>query len=98
MNTMKKILLSAALLSFYCLVVAQPEVPVEKWTGKTILLIGAHPDDDSYAMGTLGMLNANGNEVYIAILTTGNVGTQDPKLGMMDLALIRKQEEQAATC
>jgi LmbE family N-acetylglucosaminyl deacetylase len=34
--------------------------------------------------------------VYIAILTTGNVGTQDPKLGMMDLALIRKQEEQAA--
>jgi LmbE family N-acetylglucosaminyl deacetylase len=60
------------------------------------LLIGAHPDDDSYSMATLGMLNANGNEVYIAILTTGNVGTQDPKLGMMDLALIRKQEEQAA--
>jgi LmbE family N-acetylglucosaminyl deacetylase len=76
--------------------IAQPEVPVEQWTGKTILLIGAHPDDDSYSMGTLGMLNANGNEVYIAILTTGNVGTQDPDLGMMDLALIRKQEEQAA--
>jgi LmbE family N-acetylglucosaminyl deacetylase len=69
---------------------------VDQWTGKTILLIGAHPDDDSYSMGTLGMLNANGNEVYIAILTTGNVGTQDPDLGMMDLALIRKQEEQAA--
>lgn len=75
---------------------AQPEVPVKEWTEKTILLIGAHPDDDSYSMGTLGMLNANGNDVYIAILTTGNVGTQDPKLGMMDLALIRKQEEQAA--
>lgn len=75
---------------------AQPQLPVEEWTGKTILLIGAHPDDDSYSMGTLGMLNANGNEVYIAILTTGNVGTQDPKLGMMDLAKIRKQEEQAA--
>ena len=75
---------------------AQPELPVEQWTGKTILLIGAHPDDDSYAMGTLGMLNANDNDVYIAILTTGNVGTQDPDLGMMDLAKIRKQEEQAA--
>ncbi len=75
---------------------AQPEVPVEEWTGKTILLIGAHPDDDSYSMGTLGLLNANGNEVYIAILTTGNVGTLDPDLGMMDLAQIRKQEEQAA--
>ena len=75
---------------------AQPEVPIEKWTGKTILLIGAHPDDDSYSMGTLGLLNANGNDVYIAILTTGNVGTQDPDLGMMDLAKIRKQEEQDA--
>ena len=75
---------------------SQPDIPVEKWTGKTILLIGAHPDDDAYSMGTLGLLQANGNEVFIAILTTGNVGTQDPDLSMVDLALIRKQEEQAA--
>jgi LmbE family N-acetylglucosaminyl deacetylase len=79
-----------------CLSFSQPDVPVEKWTGKTILLIGAHPDDDTYAQGTLGLLQANGNEVYIAILTTGNVGTQDPDLSMVDLANIRKQEEQAA--
>lgn len=75
---------------------AQPEVPVEQWTGKTIMLIGAHPDDDTYSMGTLAMLHDNGNLVHIAILTTGNVGTLDPDLGMVDLALIRKQEEQAA--
>jgi LmbE family N-acetylglucosaminyl deacetylase len=75
---------------------AQPEVPVEEWTGKTILFVGAHPDDDSYAQGTLGMLQSQGNEVYIAILTTGNVGTLDPKLSMMDLAQIRKLEEEAA--
>jgi LmbE family N-acetylglucosaminyl deacetylase len=75
---------------------AQPEVPVEQWQGKTILLIGAHPDDDSYSQGTLGLLQANGNEVFIGILTTGNVGTQDPKLSMVDLALIRKLEEQQA--
>ncbi len=74
----------------------QPDIPVEQWTGKTILLIGAHPDDDSYSMGTLGLLNSNGNDIYIAILTTGNVGTQDPDLSMVDLALIRKQEEQDA--
>jgi LmbE family N-acetylglucosaminyl deacetylase len=79
-----------------CLSFSQPEVPVEEWTGKTILLIGAHPDDDAYSQGTLGLLQANGNEVYIAILTTGNVGTQDPDLSMVDLANIRKQEEQAA--
>jgi LmbE family N-acetylglucosaminyl deacetylase len=93
---MRTSILAAALLLLSPLVFSQPEVPIEDWTGKTILLIGAHPDDDAYSMGTLGMLNANGNEVYIAILTTGNVGTQDPDLGMMDLALIRKQEEQDA--
>jgi LmbE family N-acetylglucosaminyl deacetylase len=75
---------------------SQPEIPIEQWTGKTILLIGAHPDDDSYALGTLGMLQANGNEVHILIITTGNVGTQDPDLSMIDLAIIRKKEEQAA--
>ena len=93
---MKPYLIISILVFLPLCTMAQPEVPVEQWTGKTILLIGAHPDDDSYSMGTLGLLNANGNEVYIAILTTGNVGTQDPELGMMDLALIRKQEEQAA--
>jgi LmbE family N-acetylglucosaminyl deacetylase len=93
---MRVSVLAAALLLFSALAFSQPEVPVEEWTGKTILLVGAHPDDDAYSMGTLGLLNANGNEVYIAMLTTGNVGTQDPDLGMMDLALIRKQEEQDA--
>jgi len=93
---MRNMLVTLILVAIPLCVVAQPEQPVEQWTGKTILLIGAHPDDDSYSMATLGMLNANGNEVYIAILTTGNVGTQDPDLGMMDLALIRKQEEQDA--
>ena len=75
---------------------AQPEVPVEQWTGKTIMLIGAHPDDDTYAQGTMALLKAHGNEIWIVILTTGNVGTQDPKLSRNDLARIRRQEELAA--
>ena len=93
---MRTILIHAIILIFPIISFAQPETPIEQWKGKTILLIGAHPDDDVYSMGTLSLLQANGNEVYIAMLTTGNVGTQDPKLGMMDLALIRKQEEQDA--
>ncbi len=93
---MRTILILTTILISPIISVAQPEIPIEQWTGKTILLIGAHPDDDAYSMGTLSMLQANGNEVYIAILTTGNVGTLDPDLGMVDLALIRKQEEQAA--
>jgi len=93
---MRIILIIAGCMLFPVLTSAQPEVPVEQWSEKTILLIGAHPDDDAYSMGTMAMLQAHGNEVYIAILTTGNVGTQDPGLSMVDLARIRKQEEQAA--
>ena len=78
------------------LLIAQPETAVEEWTGKTILLIGAHPDDDTYAQGTLSMLQDHGNQVWIVILSTGNVGTLDPDLSMMDLAKIRRQEELAA--
>jgi len=93
---MKTLMLGIAVLLIHYSGYSQPEVPMEEWKGKTILLIGAHPDDDSYSMATLGMLNANANDIHIAFLSTGNVGTLDPDLGMMDLALIRKQEEQAA--
>ena len=74
----------------------QPETPVEKWTGKTAMLIGAHADDDALSHGTLAMLQAHGNQVYIVTLTTGNVGTQDPNLSRTQLAQIRRQEEIAA--
>jgi LmbE family N-acetylglucosaminyl deacetylase len=74
----------------------KPEVPVEKWTGKTVMLIGAHADDDALSHGTLAMLQAHGNQVYVVTLTTGNVGTQDPKLSRLQLAEIRRQEELAA--
>jgi LmbE family N-acetylglucosaminyl deacetylase len=71
----------------------QPKIPVEEWTEKTIMFIGAHPDDDARSHGTLAMLQDHGNQVYIVILTSGNVGTQDPQISMTDLARIRKKEE-----
>ena len=74
----------------------KPDQPVEQWKGKTILLIGAHADDDAMSHGTLAMLQAHGNQVYIVTLTTGNVGTQDPNLSRTQLAEIRRQEELAA--
>src|SRR5258705_3765073 len=74
----------------------KPEVPVDKWAKKTILLIGAHADDDAMSHGTLAMLQAHGNQIYIVTLTTGNVGTQDPHLSRTQLAEIRRQEELAA--
>jgi LmbE family N-acetylglucosaminyl deacetylase len=72
---------------------AQPDQPVEEWTGKTILLIGGHPDDDHQSHGTLAMLKDHGNDVYILTLTTGNVGTKDPKISRNDLSIIRRQEQ-----
>jgi LmbE family N-acetylglucosaminyl deacetylase len=74
----------------------KPDVAVDKWKGKTILLIGAHADDDAMSHGTLAMLQAHGNQVYIVTLTTGNVGTQDPDLSRTQLAEIRRQEELGA--
>ena len=73
-----------------------PDVPVEKWSGKTIMLIGAHADDDANSHGTLALLQAHGNQVYVVTLTTGNVGTQDPNLSRTQLAEIRRHEELAA--
>ena len=72
---------------------AQPKEAVENWKGKTILLIGAHPDDDHQSHGTLAMLNQNGNTIYILTMSTGNVGTKDSKLGKDDLAKIRRIEQ-----
>ena len=72
---------------------SQPKTPISEWVGKTILLIGAHPDDDHQSQGTLAMLKANGNNIYIVTLTTGNVGTKDPNMSKTDLSKIRRQEQ-----
>jgi LmbE family N-acetylglucosaminyl deacetylase len=74
----------------------KPETPIEKWTGRTVVLIGAHADDDALSHGTLALLQAHGNQVYVVTLTSGNVGTQDPKLSRTQLAEIRRKEELAA--
>src|SRR5690348_2313119 len=74
----------------------KPEIPVEQWKSKTAMLIGAHADDDALSHGTLALLQAHGNQVYVVTLTTGNVGTQDPSLSRTQLAQIRRQEELAA--
>lgn len=93
---MRRIMLLASMFVLPGLALAQPDTPVEKWTGKTVMVIGAHADDDAQSHGTLSMLQANKNNVYIITLTTGNVGTQDPQLSRFQLAEIRRQEELAA--
>lgn len=93
---MKKLSLTLLTLLLPVLLVAQPETPVEEWTGKTILLIGAHPDDDAGRHGTLALLKANGNDVYILLMTSGNVGTYDRNMTRQKLAEVRRGEQLAA--
>lgn len=71
----------------------QPETPVAEWTDKTVLVIGAHPDDDSQAYGAMSILQENGNDIHVLIMTTGNVGTKDPEMTRDRLSKIRRQEE-----
>src|SRR5437660_10059348 len=97
--SMKRLLVLSLVLSLPALAQRPehtPDVPVEKWSGKTIMLIGAHADDDALSHGTLALLQAHGNQVYIVTLTTGNVGTQDPNVSRTQLAEIRRKEELAA--
>lgn len=88
-----RILISGYLIFTSLIGFSQPKEAIENWKGKTVLLIGAHPDDDHQSHGTLAMLNKNRNEIYILIMTTGNVGTKDTKLGKNDLAKIRRIEQ-----
>ena len=99
--TLWQLILVAGVFASPALVSAQPheqepDSPVEKWSRKTVVLIGAHADDDMLAHGTLAMLQSHANQIYVITLTTGNVGTQDPDLSRTQLAQIRRQEELAA--
>ena len=92
MKKVKSLILVACMI-MPAILMAQPETPVEEWTGRTVLFIGAHADDDGGSHGTMSMLQANGNDVYVMILTLGNVGTGDPDMSRYKLAQIRRQEE-----
>ena len=76
---------------------AQDEAParLEEMTGKTVMLFGAHPDDEFPAAGTMAILQKNGNKVIIVTFTNGNKGSLDPDMTSERLARIRHQESLA---
>lgn len=62
-----------------------------------ILIIAAHPDDAEFgAAGTIAKWTAEGKEVFYAICTNGDKGSNDPQMTSEKLAKIRRQEQQAA--
>ena len=69
---------------------------ITKWTGKTIMWFGPHPDDEGGSMGTLSKLKANGNKIILVMYTTGNKGSRDLEMTSERLAQIRKIEDEKA--
>ena len=70
---------------------------VETWSGKTVMVVTPHPDDDTFGCGgILAILAANGNEIIIMIYTNDDKGSRDPDMTSERLARIRKQEEENA--
>ncbi len=62
-----------------------------------VLAIFAHPDDAEICAGaTLTKWAAQGREVHLLVLTNGDRGSQDPTQSREELAMLRKQETEAA--
>ena len=69
---------------------------ITKWTNKTIMWVGPHPDDESGSMGTLSSLKSNGNKIIMVWYCTGNAGSRDLEMTSERLAQIRKLESEKA--
>jgi len=60
-------------------------------------VISAHPDDVDFGCGgTLAKWAQEGAEIFYAICTSGEKGTDDPSVPCHALALIREKEQRAA--
>jgi LmbE family N-acetylglucosaminyl deacetylase len=65
--------------------------------GKTVLVVGAHPDDNDFGAGaTVAKAARQGAEVIYLIATTGQRGSFDETMSPGRLSDIRKKEQEAA--
>ena len=70
---------------------------IEEWSGRRILVVTPHPDDETFSSGgTLAMLAANGNDIQVVVYTTDNAGSRDPEMTKDRLKAIRRAEEEEA--
>ena len=71
---------------------------MEVFVTTTVLAIGAHPDDETYAAGLLAKFASEGHAVYILTTTRGEGGTAgDPPLtDRAGLPAVREEEGRAA--
>src|SRR6185503_2584284 len=66
-------------------------------TGKTVMVVQAHPDDaESRCAGTVALLKKHGNKIIYVICSNDDKGTYDPKATLKSHAAVRKTEEEEA--
>jgi len=64
---------------------------------KTILVVGAHPDDNDFGAGaTVAKAAKQGAEVIYLLATTGQRGSSDESMTPEKLSRIRKKEQEEA--
>lgn len=74
-----------------------PKSVVNPSENKTILAVGAHPDDiDIGCSGTVGKYIKEGAQVYYLVLTDGSKGSEDSHISNKKLTKLRKAEQQQA--
>lgn len=67
------------------------------FSGKTVLVVGAHPDDNDFGAGaTVAKAARQGAQVIYLIATTGQRGSSDEKMTPDKLSEIRKKEQREA--
>ena len=91
-------LLTSSVTQAQCVARSQnPENPFAEMSGKTILIIAPHPDDDIIGCGgALAILSGRGNRVIALFLTAGENGTLDPTMTSGKVKKIRMEETAAA--
>ncbi|WP_052487440.1 PIG-L deacetylase family protein [Gordoniibacillus kamchatkensis] len=65
----------------------------ERWT---VLVVIAHPDDETACGGTIAKLAEEGHRVVVAVATNGNKGTHDPAVTPEMLSQMRVREMEQA--
>jgi len=70
---------------------------VDLETPRSVLAIGAHPDDVEFGCGaTLAKWANDGSDVHLLVLTDGAKGTWDPSADLAELVTTRVEEQEAA--
>lgn len=60
--------------------------------GKQVMVLIAHPDDETRCSGTIAKLTSNGNQVVIVVATNGDKGTHDTSVTPMSISTTRRVE------